>query len=305
MLSKDKIILVTGATGSQGGAVAEALLKKGNTVRVIIRKSSLNLAASQKLKNAGAEIRVADLDDKKSIERALENVYGLFSVQAMSDGTDSERRHADILMESAVKANVQHLVHVSVSQLGNYENFPGWGENRWNESYWTDKKYAEEKVKNSGFKHWTVLRPTFLMDNFTQPKVDFMYPGLDSGKIMVIFNKDKKLQFVDVADIGEFAAAAFNTVEKFDRQIIELAGDELTIDEISDQIAKITGKPINVEHISEAEGITNGMVWPYANYQEWANVVGYNVDINALKSFEIPLTSFAEFLEKNRNRLPL
>ncbi|WP_265429054.1 NmrA family NAD(P)-binding protein [Chryseobacterium sp. YIM B08800] len=192
MLNNDNIILVTGATGSQGGAVATALLKRGNKVRVMVRKSSIDSSIAQALNKAGAEIVIADLEDKESIELALQNVYGLFSVQAMSDGTDSERRHADILVDAALRKNVQHVIHVSVSQLGNYQKFPKWGENRWNEKYWLDKSYAEEKVKNAGFKYWTILRPTFLMDNFVQPKVNFMYPGLDSGKITVVFNAKKE-----------------------------------------------------------------------------------------------------------------
>ncbi|WP_265429055.1 NmrA family NAD(P)-binding protein [Chryseobacterium sp. YIM B08800] len=115
----------------------------------------------------------------------------------------------------------------------------------------------------------------------------------------------KKLQFIDVADTGEFAAAAFNNAKNFDHKIIELAGDELTIEEMVAKISRITKKTIKVEHVTEEEAIADGMIWPYANYQEWTNQVGYSVDINALKSFGIPLTSFTQFLEKNRNKLPL
>jgi uncharacterized protein YbjT (DUF2867 family) len=305
MLNTNDIILVTGATSSQGGAVAAALLKQGNKVRVIVRESSLESAGAKTLAKNGAEIIMADIEDQNSLQKAFQGVYGIFSVQAMDNGTDSERRHADILINAALQAGVQHMVHVSVSQLGDFKNFPGWGENRWNEKYWTDKEYAENAVKQAGFKYWTVLRPTFFMDNFILPKVGFMYPGLENGEITVVFNPDKKLQFIDVKDTGEFAASAFNNPEKFNRQIIELAGDEMTIDEIANLIGKTTGKKVVVEHLTETQAVSKGIVWPLANFQQWTNVVGYNVDISALKNYGIPLTSFKHFFEKNRNLLPL
>jgi uncharacterized protein YbjT (DUF2867 family) len=305
MLNIKDIILVTGATSSQGGAVTAALLKRGNNVRVIVRESSLESTAAKILANAGAEVVIADIEDQISLQKAVQGVYGVFSVQAMDNGSDSERRHADMLLNVALQAGVQHIVHVSVSQLGNFKSFPGWGENRWNEKYWTDKEYAESAVKQAGFKYWTVLRPTFFMDNFILPKVNFMYPGLENGKITVVFNPDKKLQFIDVKDTGEFAAAAFNDPEKFNHQIIELAGDKITIGEIADLIGKTTGIKIDLEHLTETQAVNKGMVWPLANYQEWTNVVGYNVDIKALKNYGIPLTSFENFFVRNRNLLPL
>lgn len=305
MLDKENIILVTGATSSQGRAVATALLKHGNRVRISVRESSAESEATKTLAKSGAEVVIADIEDQRSLQSAFQGVYGVFSVQAMDNGTDSERRHADILVSVAIQSRIQHMVHVSVSQLGNFKNFPGWGENKWNEKYWNDKEYAENVVKQAGFKYWTILRPTFFMDNFILPKASFMYPGLENGKITVVFNPGKKLQFVDVKDTGEFAAAAFNDPDKFNRQIIELASDEMTIGEIADLISKTTDKKVDVEHLTEQEGVSKGMVWPLANYQEWTNVVGYNVDIRALKNYGIPLTSFKDFFERNKNLLPL
>jgi uncharacterized protein YbjT (DUF2867 family) len=300
MLSNKETILVTGATGSQGGAVAAALLNNGHTVRILVRAASANTDPVKKLKDLGASVIIADIDDPEALEMAMSDLHGLFSVQAMDDGTGSERRHADALVTAALKMGVVHVVHVSVSGIDTFESSPGWGANRWNEKYWTDKRYAEEAVKNAGFKYWTILRPTFFMDNFIPPKVYGMYPGLDEGRITVVFNPDKKLQFVDVEDTGKFATAAFNEPEKFNRQCIELAGDELTIGEL----ANLISTNIEVEYVTESEAVKRGMFPALANYQEWTNQVGYSVNIEGLKKYGIPLTNFEQFAERSRDLFP-
>lgn len=298
-----KIILVTGSTGTQGHAIAQALLKMGNAVRIMVREASRWSETVLQLEQAGAQPVIADMDDVASLQAAMLNIYGLFSVQGMDDGTGSERRHADNLARAAKKVGVQQVVHVSASRTGDYENFPGWGNRKWNEQYWTDKRYAEHAMINAGFTFWTILRPTFFMDNFLPPKVAFMYSGLETGRISVVFKPDKKLQFIDTADTGAFAAAAFTNPAYFNQKFIDLAGDEMTIGDIVSEIGKVTGKAIEVKYLTEKEAVDNGMFGPLANYQEWTNAAGYIVDIAQLRSYGIPLTSFRAFFEKNKERI--
>ena len=302
--TRSNVIAITGATGSQGGAVARALLAEGrHTVRVLVRSPPSASQAITDLAAAGAQIAVADLDSPDALEHALRGVYGLFSVQAMDNGSDSERRHADHLVRAARSTGVRQVVHASVSKTGSYEQFPGWGTGRWNEKYWTHKRYAEDAITNGGFESWTLLRPTFFMDNFLPPKAAALYMGLESGKIPVVFRPDRKLQFIDVADTGAFARAAFNEPARFRQQAIDLAGDELTIEEIVHELTRVTGKRVDVDHVTEKEAVAQGMFAALANYQEWTNVVGYTVDIAALRTWGIPLTSFATFFARNREVL--
>jgi nucleoside-diphosphate-sugar epimerase len=141
------------------------------------------------------------------------------------------------------------------------------------------------------------------MDNFLLPKVPILYMGLEHGKIPVVFRADKKLQFIDVADTGAFARAAFDDPERFRGRAIDLAGDELTIGEIARELALVTGKSIDVEHVTEKEAVARGMDAMLANYQEWTNAAGYTVDIAALRSWGIPLTTFGTFFARNRDAL--
>ncbi|HEY4289569.1 MAG TPA: NmrA family NAD(P)-binding protein [Puia sp.] len=304
MLMKESIILVTGATGSQGGAVARALLKNNNRVRVTVRAASLNSAAAEELRKAGAEVVVADMEDSVSLEEALRGVYGLFSVQGMDDGSDSEKRHVSILVAAAMKMGVRHVVHSSVNRAGEQGSFPGWDDGRWNRKYWIDKEHGEGVVRNAGFPVWTIIRPVFFMDNLIPPKVPFIFPLLDSTNLITVFKPTTKLQMVAVEDIGTFAMAAFDDPERFGGQTMDLAGDELKMSEVAECLNWFRGSRIRAGSINEEEAVKKGMDPALANFQEWGNQVGYDVDISAVKSYGLPVTSFGQWLEKNGDLFP-
>ena len=303
MVNKENIILVTGATGAQGGAVAKALLKNRNTVRIIVREESRLSPVAEELELSGAEVIIADLEHPVSLEAALRGTYGIFSVQGMDDGTDSERRQASNLLGAAFKAGVQHVVHASVNQTGNHLKFSNL--DKWNKKYWLDKQFNEDTVRNMGFNYWTILRPVFFMDNFITPKVTYMFPDLAQGEIITAWAPDAKIQLIAVDDTGAFANAAFNNSTKFNRQVIDLAGDELTIGEIAESITKVTGRNIDIDYVGEAEAVQKGLHPGFANVQIWNNEVGYNVDIQQPKTYGLPVTNFHQYLEKNKNLLPL
>jgi len=96
----NKTILVAGATGQQGGAVARYLLKQpGFAVRALTRDSAKPAARS--LAQAGAEVVQGDLDDPASVRRALEGAWGAFSVQNfMETGYDGEIRQGKLLADT-------------------------------------------------------------------------------------------------------------------------------------------------------------------------------------------------------------
>lgn len=65
-----KIIAVHGATGVQGGSVAQSLLKSNWKVRALTRNTSGD--AAKALEAAGAELVTADLDDEASLTKAYQ-----------------------------------------------------------------------------------------------------------------------------------------------------------------------------------------------------------------------------------------
>jgi uncharacterized protein YbjT (DUF2867 family) len=94
------VILASGATGQQGGAVARNLLERGFAVRTLTRNTEK--AAARELADLGAEVVSGDLEDRASIERVLDGVYGVFSVQQfMEAGVEGEIRQGVLLADVA------------------------------------------------------------------------------------------------------------------------------------------------------------------------------------------------------------
>ena len=96
-MSSDRIIAVTGATGRQGGAVAQHLLAGGWQVRALTRTPENEPA--RKLAALGAEVIRADMADPRTLTDAFRDVYGVYSVQnTMISGAEAEIRQARTLL---------------------------------------------------------------------------------------------------------------------------------------------------------------------------------------------------------------
>ena len=112
MGNADKTVLVTGATGRQGGAVARHMLAKGWRLRTLTRNP--NSYAAKQLAGQGAELVKGDLDDAASLERAARGVYGIYSVQDFwTVGAKREVQQGKNLADAAKKAGVEHFVYSS------------------------------------------------------------------------------------------------------------------------------------------------------------------------------------------------
>ncbi|MGM0217038.1 NmrA/HSCARG family protein [Enterococcus sp. AZ126] len=303
--NNQKLILVVGATGLQGGAVTNEALKQGFNVRVLVRDK--NTSKVQDLIQKGAEAVVGDFDDSSSLENAMKNVDAVFSVPISGIDTienDRERRQAYAVIQSAIKSGVKQFVHTSVAATSRYTEFPKWGTGYWFEKYWTDKWDIEEAVRSAGFSSWTILKPAMIMENFTE-KVELMYPDLRQGKIKTVTFADTQIDYISVKDLAVFVCAAFENPEKFNEHNIELAAESLSYKDIAEIISKVTGKEIEVSTLSIEESKREG-THPFSILgQEWDNLVGYNVDINLLKTYNVKLTSFKEFAKANKNQFKI
>jgi dihydroflavonol-4-reductase len=113
-------VLITGAAGFIGSAVARAALARGHGVRLLVRASSPR-ANVDALRAAGAEIVEADMRDEAAVERALAGMHGLLHVAAdyrlwARDPEDIVRNNLDgagAVMRAAVKAGVERVVYTS------------------------------------------------------------------------------------------------------------------------------------------------------------------------------------------------
>lgn len=278
-MTEGKTILVTGATGQQGGAVARSLLRQGQKVRVLTRKPE----KADWLAKAGAEIVQGDLTDKAGLERALHGVYGVFAMSTPFEaGMEAEVRQGVTLAQAAKQAGVQHYVYTSVASVDRNTGIPHF------ESKWK----AEQHIRQIGLPA-TLLRPVFFMENFASP---WLRPSILQGVLRMPLQPDRKLQMIALEDIGEFGAAAFLQPERFLRQAIELAGDELTMPEVAAHLSRTMGRPVRYEPIPECQAEA-AVGHDFAVMYRWFNTVGYSVDIPALRRrCGIPLTTFVELI---------
>ena len=154
-MADSKVILVTGATGHQGGAVARELLARGHRVRAMTRKPEGD--ASRELASQGAEVVAGNLDDEASIRKALSSAWGAFAVQnAWEVGVEGEETQGERFAKAAKEAGVQHFVYTSVASADRGTGIP----------HFENKFRIEETVRGLGFPSHVILRPVFFMENW-------------------------------------------------------------------------------------------------------------------------------------------
>lgn len=298
-------ILVTGATGAQGGAVVDALLDAGMRVRALVRDAESE--AAHNLAARGVALVPGDFDDDASLTNAVRDVFGVFSMQLppRPGDLDSEVRTGRRLIAAARTARVEMFVHTSVARAGDHESFVDWATGRWWPHYWTSKAAVNAAVRAAGFPHWVILKPAFMMDNFALPKAAWMFPGLREGILNSALKPDTRLDLIAAADVGRFAAASFAAPERFDGREIDLAAESLTMTQVAAALAAAATRPVTARSLSGAQARAAGCHAGLVESQQWANVEGYRVDLAAAQAHGLALEAFAPWALRNRNRLPM
>ena len=156
-MNTKRSVLVTGATGQQGGAVARALLARGHRVKALTRKPDSD--AARQLVSAGADLVTGDLGDAASVLKAASGVGTVFLMGNSNEaGTGEETRQGIIAAEAAKDAGVGHLIYSSVADANKKTGIPHF-----------DSKYLVEKhVAGLGIPY-TISAPASFMENIVAP----------------------------------------------------------------------------------------------------------------------------------------
>lgn len=167
-----KVILVTGATGNQGGAVINAILAEKDqnfTILAVTRDASSN--SSQKLAKKSQSIKLVqgNLDDVPAIFKAAkevvkEPIWGVYSVQiSMGKGVtyEGEIAQGKAMVDESVKNGVEHFVYSSVDRGGDEKSWEVETPIPHFQTKYHIERYLKEKAGQMG---WTILRPVAFMD---------------------------------------------------------------------------------------------------------------------------------------------
>ena len=296
------IVLVTAATGRQGGATARALLADGTTsVRALVRDP--HAAAAQTLAAAGATLVVGDLDDPASLRRACEGARAVFSMQApimSATGVDysKDRLQGQNLVEAARATGVHTFVHTSTTGVGEHRTVEGWAEGRWksHEAYFENKLATCELVRGAGFPAWTLIMPATFMD---QPMFD---PGgfVDGRRLVTVLAPDRPVPLIAPEDIGTAAAAAILDPARFHGVTLQLAGDLRTMREIVDILARVDEKDYVLEAGTIDEAIAAGLHPGVAHGTAYMNVAPLLARPEIAHGYGLALTPFETWVRRRR-----
>ena len=279
----EKIILVIGATGKQGNAVARQLAQRGFHVRALTRNP--NATSAQGLRQLGVEIVEGNLNNPSSLAPALKNAYGLFAMQDFwSAGYNGEIRQGKLLADAAKAARIKHFVYSSVASANKDTGIPHF-----------DSKWQIEKYITSLQLPATILRPVFFMDNWHMPELRAM---ISQGTLAQPLSPDTRLQQIAVQDIGVFAANAFEQPEQWIERDLDLVGDELTMKETADVFSRVLNRDVNYYQTpwpDFEQAVGREMTLMY----QWFESVGYDADLHACQREHPDLATLETFLRQH------
>lgn len=309
-MAATKAILITGATGKQGGSVLNQLANHSTasqfTLLAVTRNVDSPSAKRIVEKHPQVLLVQGDLNDvpnlfasaKSTLKKAEkpEQIWGVYSVQiSMGPGvtTEFEVKQGSDLIDESVKEGVAHFVYSSVDRGGNEKSF----NNPTPIPHFQTKEEIEQHLlkaagKNGEKMGWTILRPVAFMDN--------LEPGMKSKVFLTAMRdtlKGKSNQWVSVEDIGLFGAKAFREPEKWNARAEGLAGSELTMEEMDGCFEKAIGQPNGY-----AFGFMgSALMWAVTEVNvmiNWFADEGYGVDIARLKKEEPQLCDFERWLKE-------
>lgn len=278
-------VLVTGATGTQGGAVIDALLSgEFGSHEVFGLTRDADSSRAKTLAERGVTVVDGDMTDEKRMKALCDGMDAVFCVTTFfEDGPEVETEQGITLADAAKAAGVDHFIYSSVTAADEDTGL----------AHFESKRAVEEHIGELGLDA-TILRPTFFMQNFeTTWRED-----IEQGELAMPLAPDTTLQMVDANDIGVCAAMAINDPETFKGKVIELAGAEHTLEEICTAFSEALDREIEPVHL-DVEEFRKTAGDEMADMFAWFNEAGYEVDIEALAGLGIEPTTFTEYLAKS------
>ena len=253
------MILVAGATGLVGSEVCQRLMRRGEPVKALVRKTS-SKEKIEALRSSGVELCVGDLKDAQSIVAACRGVNAVISTASSTltrqpgDSIESVDAAGQLNLVNAAKgANVGRFLFVSFRRPPSI-SFP--------------LSDAKEQVENAVTSlNFTVIQASWFMEVWLSPALGFDYVN---AVARIYGPGTSPISWVSFRDVAEMCAVALRH-SAAERRTIEFGGPEgLSPLEVVARFERIGGRPFRLEHVPEAallsqfEGATDSMQKSFA-----------------------------------------
>jgi len=274
-------ILVFGATGRQGGAVARALRQAQWPVRALVRDTAAPKSIA--LRDAGVELVQGSFEDMEAIRVAMKGVHGVFSVLPGHLAQEEEVRAGRSIADIAVECGVRHFVYSSGASAGDKPT----GVPRFDA-----KPRIEAHVRSLPIIA-TIIRPMIFMEMLVGPGF-----GLEQGRYTFFLRPDQAMQLIALDDIGKFVAAVFADRSRFGGETLKIAGDTVTGSDLEAIFTQTAGRPIAYARFSEETLMANPDLGHMAASLETGPLADH-VDLNAMRQINPEIISFRSWLSAN------
>ncbi|MCX8107287.1 MAG: complex I NDUFA9 subunit family protein [Verrucomicrobiae bacterium] len=230
------IVFVTGATGYVGRAVVAEVIRRGHTVRCLVRHPETG--AAQRLRALGnVELIKGDLIVDEDLVPGMEGcdaVIHLVGIIAELGRKTFQQIHVEgtrKVVRTAISSGTRRYIHMSA--LGTRQG----AASRYHQTKWA----AEQIVRSSGL-DWTIFRPSVIHGPGDQFVTRLARMSVWTPFIPVIGPGNYKLQPVSLGTVAFCFGAALET-QKSIGEVYDLCGDErLTFEEVVDLILAAVGR---------------------------------------------------------------
>jgi uncharacterized protein YbjT (DUF2867 family) len=284
-MAEDDVIVVTGATGRQGGAAVRHLLSDGWRVRAVTRSPGSDRARA--LVGRGVEVVSADMADLDAMRRACAGAYGVYSVQnPMVAGEEGEAEQGRNVATAAADAGVAHLVYGAAGP-----GTPGTGVAAW------DVKLQVTAYARSRGLPVTVLRPMAFMDLMTDKD---LYPPIAAWHLMPrLVGEDRPLPWLSAEDLGAIAARVFGDPATYTGTDLGLAADVRSLAQCREVWRDVAGRsprrtPMPLWLFERFVGPDLTRMW------RWLATHDVEVDVEQTRSIHPGAETVEEFLRRRR-----
>jgi uncharacterized protein YbjT (DUF2867 family) len=292
-----KTILVTGATGKQGGAVIANLLAlpQASTFNVIaVTRDSTTANARRLAALPGVSVMQGDFSDIPAIFAGSGSVWGVFSVQVNSD---DEERQGKAMVDAAVAHGVRHFVYSSGDRGGQVKsNFDATNVKNFAAKYAIEKHLIAQATLSPQKMTFTILRPVSFFENLTTD-----VHGKGFARMWEQLGA-QKLQLVSTADIGWFAAASFLNPAEHAGAAITIVGDELTQPEADAIFKQVTGHSMPIAPCVVASMVKLVLKDSVGDMFRWFGESGYGGSVEACREMYPPIKDFRAWIEANKGQ---